>query len=52
MQSKAKQNREMEILSKNEMEKSLGGGWILLPNGVIVYVPDGDEDDDNDTIFL
>lgn len=43
----------METLTKNEMEKILGGGyWITTEDGQVIYIPVGDEEeDDNDVIF-
>lgn len=43
----------METLSKEEMANIMGGGWILLPDGRVVYRPDDDEEgDDDDMIFV
>lgn len=42
----------MEKLSKQEMEKILGGGyWIPMSNGQWIYV-DGDEENEDDGIIF
>lgn len=42
----------MEKLSKQEMEKILGGGyWVPMSNGQWIYVEGDEEDDDDDIIF-
>ncbi len=42
----------MEKLSNEEMEKIFGGGWVKVGNDWY-YVPDGDdEDNDDDIIFI
>ena len=34
------------------MEKILGGGWVCLPNGTVIYIPDGEEEGDDDNIIF
>lgn len=42
----------MEVLTKNEMERILGGGyWMSLGNGRWIYVGDDEEGEDEDIIF-
>lgn len=42
----------MEVLTKNEMERILGGGyWVPLEDGSWIYVSGDEEDEDNDIIF-
>ncbi len=42
----------MEVLTNDEMEGIVGGGWIRLSNGDVVYVPDVDEEGDDDDIIF
>lgn len=43
----------MEALTKDEMNKILGGGWVILANGKVIYIPDEDEnEEDDDNIFV
>lgn len=41
----------MDKLSKEEMGYILGGGWIYFSDGTKYYIPDDEEDEDNDVIF-
>lgn len=41
----------MEMLSKQEMEKILGGGWIQI-QGRWIYLPDGNEEDEEDDVIF
>lgn len=40
------------MLTKNEMEIFLGGGWVSLPNGTVIFIPDGDEEDEGAEFFF
>lgn len=42
----------MEALTKDEMNKILGGGWVILANGQAIYIPDEDENSDEDDIIF
>lgn len=43
----------MEVLTKNEMERILGGGyWVPLGDGRWIYVDGDEEGDDDDIIFV
>lgn len=44
-------HKEMEMLSKQEMEKILGGGWIQI-QGRWIYLPDGNEEDEEDDVIF
>jgi len=46
-----KSSKEMEQLSKQEMERILGGGWVYFSDGTKYYIPDEEEGDDDDIIF-
>lgn len=41
----------MEILTKQELEKIMGGRWIYFSDGTKVYIPDDEDDDEDDFIF-
>ncbi len=42
----------MEILTMNEMERILGGGWTRLSDGTLIFIPDGDEESEDDFIIF
>jgi hypothetical protein len=45
-------NKNMEILTMNEMERILGGGWTRLSDGTLIFIPDGDEESEDDFIIF
>ena len=42
----------MELLNKKEMANILGGRYICLPDGTIVYYPGDEEGDEDDIIYV
>ncbi len=36
----------METMNKEEMANVMGGGWIVLPDGRIIYIPDDEGGED------
>lgn len=42
----------MEVLVKEEISYVLGGRWITLPDGTRIYIENGDEEEEDDIIFV
>lgn len=42
----------MEVITPNEQELIVGGGWVRYPDGTWVYIPNDEPENENDSINI